>query len=691
MRNRVPQRDVARWRFRLLSSVAIYAIAINPLAPFAAFAAPAVMSNTNDGNTTTPIKHVIVIIGENRTFDHLFATYKPVNSGEKVLNLLSEGIVQANGFPGPNYAAATQWQAQDTTTYQISPNVKYPYTTLPPPLAGGGYTQTIGGQTFDGQPPFLNVPQAMSIENGLPINYYPFLITGGVTATLGQPDTRIVYAGRLVNNLPPGPYQITPGLYNAYLESPVHRFYQMWQQLDCSAPAGSEVCGSDLFAWVEATVGAGSNGKPPSSNSGFTKRGYVEGATALGFWNVQQGDVPYLKQLADTYSMSDNYHQAVNGGTGANHIMLGTGDAIWFSDGAGDPAIPPHNQLVAPGTANAGIVDEIEDPDPLPSTNNWYTQDGYGGGSYGSPSYGGGSYTDCADSSQPGVPAILSYLSALHVSPNCQTGHYYLLNNYNPGYYGDGTNAYADSMTAANADLKTVFTVPPSSVPNIGDDLLAHNISFAYFGDQFYAYLQAPLENYVAANNTYCNICNFFQYSTSIMTNPPVRNAALKDTTDLYNDLQNGNLPAVSFVKPDGYLDGHPSSSKVNLLEGFVKKIIDLTQANPTLSANTAIFITMDEGGGYYDSGYVQALDYFGDGTRIPMIVVSKYSTGGHISHTYTDHVSVLKFIEANWNVPPVSGRSRDNLPNPVTGADPYVPTNQPAIGNLMDLFNFGP
>ena len=152
---------------------------------------------------------------------------------------------------------------------------------------------------------------------------------------------------------------------------------------------------------------------------------------------------------------------------------------------------------------------------------------------------------------------------------------------------------------------------------------------------------------------------------------------------------QSGNLPAVSFVKPSGYLDGHPASSKVNLLEGFVKKIVDLTQANKTLAADTAIFITMDEGGGYYDLGYVQPLDYFGDGTRIPMIVVSKFSTGGHISHTYTDHVSVLKFIEANWSVPPITRRSRDNLPDPVTGADPYKPTNGPAIGDLMDLFHF--
>ena len=389
MRNRVPQCAAARWRFRLLSSAALYAMAINTVSPLAAVAAD---SGVKDGKTATPIKHVIVIIGENRSFDHLFATYQPVNKGETVLNLLSEGIVKANGKPGPNYSSATQMQAQDTSIFQLSPGMKNQYTTLPAPLAGGGYDQTINGQTVKGQPPFLTIADAKKIENGLPPSYYKYLTTGAIPETiLGKPDTRIMYDGKDVNNLPPGPYQLTPGVaYDDYAESPVHRFYQMWQQFDCSALAGSPVCPNDLFAWVEATVGAGSNGKPPPS--GFT---YKEGATAMGFYNVQRGDVPYFKQLADTYSMSDNFHQSVNGGTGANHIMLGDGDAIWFSDGNGNPLVPPHNVSPVPMTSkNYGIVDEIEDPDPLSGTNNWYTEDGYGGGSYGSPSYGGGSYSD---------------------------------------------------------------------------------------------------------------------------------------------------------------------------------------------------------------------------------------------------------------------------------------------------------
>ena len=133
-----------------------------------------------------------------------------------------------------------------------------------------------------------------------------------------------------------------------------------------------------------------------------------------------------------------------------------------------------------------------------------------------------------------------------------------------------------------------------------------------------------------------------------------------------------------------------PPRLKSDLFEGFVKKIVDAVQSNPELWKSTAIFVTVDEGGGYYDSGYVQPLDFFGDGTRIPMIVVSPYTKAGHISHTYTDHASVVKFIERNWNLGTISERSRDNLPNPEHNRfDPYVPTNSPAIGDLFDLFDF--
>ncbi|HKD70146.1 MAG TPA: alkaline phosphatase family protein [Candidatus Binataceae bacterium] len=654
-----------------------------------------------DNVTRTPIKHTIIIIGENRTFDHIFATYLPKVPGETVSNLLSKKIIKADGTRGPNYSFGVQFSACDPGTgvncqqaptgfYETSPQGRSLYSVLPAPLAGGP-TNVCKDNGI------CTLADATSSENGLAPEYYKFMLTGGTGLKSRTPDTRIPH----VNKLPPGPFQLSSATfpYDSYAASPVHRFYQMWQQLDCNSdyaifwnPAG---CSADLFAWVEVTIGAGTNGlkQPANFSTEWSPTALTtgEGSTAMGFYNVQHGDAPYLKLLADTYSMSDNFHQSVMGGTGANHIMLGTGDAIFFSNAAGNPAIPPHKQLVFGGTANAGIVDEIENPNPQPKTNNWYTADGYGGGAFGSPSFGGGSYSNCSDIAQPGVAPVREYLASLpaKISPRCAPNSYYLLNNYNPGYFGDGTNAYTDHNVA-----NTPFTIPPSNVHNIGNTLLAKGISWKYYGDQFNQYLsdkyQQDFGKVGQLSDQYCNICNPFQYSTSIMTNAAVRTAHLKDTTDFYSDIKNGTLPAVSFVKPSGWVDGHPASSKLILFEGFVKKIVDSVKANKTLWNSTAIFITFDEGGGYYDSGYVQPLDFFGDGTRIPLIVVSPFSTGGHISHTYGDHVSLLKWIEYNWELSPVTGRSRDNFPNPITAVgNPYVPLNTPAIGNLKDLFHF--
>jgi phospholipase C len=670
-----------------LVSVAIFQFAIGN-----AFAVQPEKNQSRDNQTITPIKHVIVIIGENRSFDHVFATYVPRSPFERVNNLLSEGIVNADGTPGRNFAKAAQSAASDQQpdAFLLNPSKSsFPGSVLPAPLVGGPKDSYVTGDSLT---------LAQQSENGLTPAGYQQLISGGTGQTSKTPDQRIVD----VNTLPAGPFQLTNNApngfnYNSYAASPVHRFYQMWQQLDCSLehanwdnPSG---CDAKLFPWVETTVGAGTNGlaQPAGFSIEYSPTGKTtgEGSTAMGFYNVQKGDAPYFKQLADTYAMSDNFHQSVNGGTGANHIMFGHADAIWFSDGNGHPALPPHNVAVDSGTPNAGVVDEIENPNPAANTNNWYTEDGYGGGGYGSAQYGGGSYTDCSDPSQPGVAPIVDYLNQLRIEPRCEPGHYYLLNNYNPGYFGNGKNAYID--TNVN---NTAFTIPPSSVPSIGDDMLKAGVSWVYYGDQWNNYVPDPYQlNYGAIGaltDEYCNICNPFQYDTSIMANPTIRNAHIQDTANLYANIANGYLPAVSIVKPSGLVDGHPSSSKLDLFESFCQNIVEQVQANPELWASTAIFITEDEGGGYYDSGYVQPLDYFGDGTRIIFLAVSPYARHGHIAHDYADHVSIDKFIEANWNLPTITRRSRDNFPNPIAAPwNPYVPLNTPAIDDLFSLFDF--
>src|ERR1039458_2491497 len=84
-------------------------------------------------NTTTPIKHVIIVIGENRSFDNLFATYQPPDLSQQVWNLLSQQVVTATGAPGPNFAAAAQHQANDSDVYRLSPPQTGSFSTLPQP------------------------------------------------------------------------------------------------------------------------------------------------------------------------------------------------------------------------------------------------------------------------------------------------------------------------------------------------------------------------------------------------------------------------------------------------------------------------------------------------------------------------------------------------------------------------------
>ena len=650
-----------------ISLVAFMAFQIGLGGPLAVSAQPRDRDKDED-SSESPIKHVIVLIGENRTFDHLFATYVSP-SGEHVRNLLSEGIINADGTPGPNFSKSQQFQAAAPfrTKYFISlrDNQKAPYTILPEPSLNFSPSPATGEP-----PPFPTAtPLALlgAIEPSLEPADLPLLETGASgaaqTAELPDFDSRILN----YNNLPNGPFPLEgPNLpYDSYTGDTTHRLFEMWQQSDCnirnatrSNPSG---CLNDLYPFVISNYTS-----EPDPNS-FPVANQVDDngeGNSMAFYNMQNGDVPVLKSLADQYSMSDNYHQAVMGGTGANHVMLGTGDAIFWSDGNGNPTVPPSH---------------IANPNPIAGSDDQYTVD----------INFDGNFTECANPTQPGIKPIREYLQSLPYGPepNCKPNHYYMVNNDDPGFLPNGT--------VDTAGITSGGSVPPSNVRTIGEALNDKGISWAYYGGAYNAAVAlqsnpTTTDPTVLVGKAYCNICNFESYSNAIMGDPTQRAAHIKDATDFFAAVDNGTLPAVSFVKPDGLLDGHPASSKEDLFEGMVKKIMDHLLANPELFESTVLFITMDEGGGYYDSSYIQPLDFFGDGPRIPLIAVSPYTTGGHVSHTYTDHVSILKFIERNWDLDPLTHRSRDNLANPVAYSDdPYVPVNSPAIGDLFDLFDF--
>ena len=211
----------------------------------------------DEPSTRTPIKHVIVLIGENRTFDHLFATYSPKH-GESVKNLLSEGIINADGTPGSHFKRAQQFQAIapfKTKFYaSLNSDEKTPYETLPEP------TLNFSPSPATGEPPPFPAATPLfllaGIEPSLEPADLPLLTTGASgaaqSAELPDFDTRV----RNFNNLPNGPFPLAGDNlpYDSYTGDSTHRLYEMWQQSDCSVknatrenPSG---CLNDLYPFV---------------------------------------------------------------------------------------------------------------------------------------------------------------------------------------------------------------------------------------------------------------------------------------------------------------------------------------------------------------------------------------------------------------------------------------------------------
>jgi len=627
----------------------------------------AVADDDHGQKTATPIKHVIILIGENWTFDGIYATYQPKKK-QSIANLLSHGVVTASGAPGSDFAYSQQFQINQPypPTYFIDAMAtagKTAYQQAPGtpsfPAPNTAYIPTAPGGLEQGQAPFCGssasacpptvifpVPDSLLpvLEPSLEKSDLGLLRTGASGLPMFTTDTRVPNA----TTLPNGSFASTSATrpYDSYVGDMVHRLFHMWQQSDCNVmnatadnPSG---CLNDLYPFVGVARNDGS------------------GSNSMAFLNVQKGDAPVFKRLADKYTLNDNYHQPIMGGTAVQHQMIQTADDVFWET---------FQTVTQPPLAS------VADPDPKSSTNAAFTRDKQ--------------WTNCSDVTQPGIGPIVSYLASLpwHPSPNCDPGHFYMINNLSPGFLPNGTIDSANILSGSK--------VPPSTLRTIGDALNEKGISWAYYGGGYDAAVRVangstvPADLLIAGN--YCDICNAFSYASSIMGDATQRQAHIKDAIDFFAALEKGQLPAVAYVKPDSLVDGHPASSKLDLFEAMVENIVDRLKLDK--NKDTALIVTFDEGGGMWDSGGFMPLDFFGDGPRIPMLVVSHWSKGGKVVHSYNDHASVVKFIERNWGLKPLTHRSRDNLPNPVMSN--YVPldpkTGKPgaAIGDLFDMFDF--
>jgi phospholipase C len=127
-------------------------------------------------------------------------------------------------------------------------------------------------------------------------------------------------------------------------------------------------------------------------------------------------------------------------------------------------------------------------------------------------------------------------------------------------------------------------------------------------------------------------------------------------------DAQNGNLPTVSWLMSPLSASEHPGIS-ICVGENWTVKQINAVMQGPEWNSS-AIFVTYDESGGFYDHVPPPAVDPFGLSVRVPLLIISPFAKRGYVSHTVYSVASILRFVEARYNLQPLT--DRDGLANDV-------------------------
>lgn len=192
--------------------------------------------------------------------------------------------------------------------------------------------------------------------------------------------------------------------------------------------------------------------------------------------------------------------------------------------------------------------------------------------------------------------------------------------------------------------------LPPQYQPTIGDRLSAKNISWAWYAGGWDDVL-AKRDN--GENFQYHH--HPFVYYANYAPGSPARAEHLKDKAQLFADLQD-NFPQVVFFKPVGVKNQHPGYTNIEDADREVEEVVEAIRGS-AIWPSTAIIITYDENGGFWDHAAPPRLDRWGPGTRVPAIIVSPFAKKGYIDHSVYDTTSILKLLETRFELEPLGSR----------------------------------
>ncbi|NDP42575.1 MAG: acid phosphatase [Aromatoleum sp.] len=254
----------------------------------------------------------------------------------------------------------------------------------------------------------------------------------------------------------------------------------------------------------------------------------------------------------------------------------------------------------------------------------------------------------------------------------------YSVNTTQPPYQPSGVPPAAGGDSRLTDPSK--HTLPPQTQKTIGDTLSAKRVSWAWYAGGWNEAVkdgtQPPSAKRAVVYNRDKDSIIFqphhqpFNYYARFAPGTPDRERHLKDYTDLVAAIDKADLPQVAFYKPQGSLNQHPGYTDVLSGDTHIAALIARIKAS-ALWPTTAIIVTYDENGGFWDHAAPPAGDRWGPGSRVPTIVVSPLAKKGYVDHTPYDTTSILKFITRRFGLEPLPGV-------------------RPAAGDLTGAFEFG-
>ena len=209
------------------------------------------------------------------------------------------------------------------------------------------------------------------------------------------------------------------------------------------------------------------------------------------------------------------------------------------------------------------------------------------------------------------------------------------------------------------------YTLPPQTMKTIGDTLSAKGVSWTWYSGAWNLALKDGMQEPAAKRRIIYNnedgspyfVAHHqpFNYFARFAPGSAEREQHLKDYIDLVAAIDKGDLPQVSFYKPQGTYNEHPGNTDVLSGDIHIAGLIARIKASP-LWASTAIIVTYDENGGFWDHVPPPAGDRWGPGSRIPAIIISPYAKRGYIDHSSYDTTSIIKFITLRFGLEPLPG-----------------------------------